>query len=53
MSAVVEGNLFIGRPKRVTNQPGAVVKDNVILPYSAKEALWIEPALKSLAQPNP
>lgn len=51
--AVVEGNLFIGLPKKVTNQPGAVVKNNVVLPYSDREAAWIEPALKSLSHPNP
>lgn len=51
-TADIEGNLFIGIPKKVTNQPGATVKDNVILPYSAKEGEWINPALKSLSHPD-
>lgn len=36
--AIVERNLFIGIPTVVTNQPSAIVKYNLVLPYSAAAA---------------
>jgi hypothetical protein len=41
--AVVEGNLFIGIPTAVTNQPTAIVKSNLVLPYSAVAAAGYKP----------
>ncbi|MGO8720894.1 MAG: hypothetical protein ACLQMO_17025 [Acidobacteriaceae bacterium] len=37
--AVIEGNLFIGQPTQVTNQPTAVTRFNLVLPYSDINAL--------------
>jgi hypothetical protein len=41
--AVVERNLFIGLPTAVTNQPSAIVKYNLVLPYSDLAALGYKP----------
>jgi hypothetical protein len=41
--AIVEQNLFIGIPTAVTNQPGAIVKYNLVLPYSKLAALGYRP----------
>jgi hypothetical protein len=41
--AVVERNLFIGIPTAVTNQPTAIVKYNLVLPYSAVAAAGYRP----------
>jgi hypothetical protein len=41
--AVVENNLFIGLPTAVTNQPSAIVKNNLVLPYSNLAALGYKP----------
>jgi hypothetical protein len=51
--AVVEGNLLAGRPQHVTNQPGAIVKNNVVLPYNAEQAGWINGALQSIWPARP
>ncbi|MGB8480352.1 MAG: hypothetical protein WCE63_16200 [Acidobacteriaceae bacterium] len=41
--AIVERNLFIGIPTAVTNQPSAIVKYNLVLPYSDLAALGYKP----------
>ncbi len=41
--AVITGNLFIGQPTMVTNQPDAVAKYNLVLPYSDLAALGYKP----------
>ena len=41
--AIVERNLFIGIPTAVTNQPGAIVKYNLVLPYSDLAAAGYRP----------
>lgn len=41
--AIVERNLFIGQPIAVTNQPSAIVKYNLVLPYSDLAALGYKP----------
>lgn len=41
--AIVERNLFIGIPMAVTNQPSAIVKYNLVLPYSDLAALGYKP----------
>jgi hypothetical protein len=41
--AIVERNLFIGQPTIVTNQPSAIVKYNLVLPYSDLAALGHTP----------
>jgi hypothetical protein len=41
--AEVKGNLFIGQPTQVTNQPDAVTKFNLIIPYSNLAALGFQP----------
>ena len=41
--AIVERNLFIGIPTAVTNQPGAIVKYNLVLPYSTLAAAGHRP----------
>jgi hypothetical protein len=41
--AVIERNLFIGQPTAVTNQPTAIVKNNLVLPYSDLAALGYKP----------
>jgi hypothetical protein len=41
--AIVERNLFIGQPTAVTNQPSAIVKYNLVLPYSDLAALGYKP----------
>jgi hypothetical protein len=41
--AIVERNLFIGQPTIVTNQPSAIVKYNLVLPYSDLAALGYTP----------
>lgn len=46
--AEIKGNLFVGRPTHVTNQPDADAQFNVVLPYSDKSAVWINQALASL-----
>jgi len=46
--AEIRGNLFVGQPAHVTNQPGADAQFNVILPYSDKSAVWVNQALASL-----
>jgi len=46
--AEIKGNLFVGRPAHVTNQPGADAQFNVVLPYSAKDAVWANQALAAL-----
>jgi hypothetical protein len=47
-AAEIKNNLFVGRPTHVTNQPGADVQFNVILPYTAQDAVWINRALASM-----
>jgi hypothetical protein len=47
-AAEIKGNLFVGRPAHVTNQPGADAQFNVILPYSAKDAVWVNQALAAM-----
>lgn len=44
----IRGNLFVGQPAHVTNQPNADAQFNVILPYNDKSAVWINQALASL-----
>ncbi len=51
-AAEIKGNLFVGQPAHVTNQPGADAQFNVVLPYSDKSALWINQALASLWNGN-
>lgn len=46
--AEIKGNLFVGQPAHVTNQPGADAQFNVVLPYSEKSAVWVNQALSSL-----
>ena len=41
--AIVERNLFIGLPTAVTNQPSAIVKYNLVLPYSDLAAAGYKP----------
>jgi hypothetical protein len=41
--AVIEGNLFIGLSTQVTNQPTAIAKYNLVLPYSDLAALGYKP----------
>jgi hypothetical protein len=41
--AIVERNLFIGIPTAVTNQPSAIVKYNLVLPYSDLAAAGYRP----------
>lgn len=41
--AVIKGNLFIGQPTMVTNQPDAVARFNLVLPYSTLAALAFIP----------
>lgn len=41
--AIVERNLFIGLPTAVTNQPSAIVKYNLVLPYSDMAAAGYKP----------
>jgi hypothetical protein len=41
--AIVERNLFIGQPTAVTNQPSAIVKYNLVLPYSDLAARGYKP----------
>ena len=47
-AAEIKGNLFVGRPAHVTNEPDADAQFNVILPYSAKDAVWVNQALASM-----
>ncbi len=51
-AAEIKGNLFVGQPAHVTNQPGADAQFNVILPYNDKSAVWINQALASLWSGN-
>jgi len=46
--AEIKGNLFVGLPTRVTNQPNADAQFNVVIPYNDKSALMINQALTSL-----
>lgn len=41
--AVVQGNLFIGQPTQVTNQPDAKARFNLVIPYSKLAVLGIRP----------
>ncbi|MHB1935517.1 MAG: right-handed parallel beta-helix repeat-containing protein [Acidobacteriaceae bacterium] len=41
--AIVERNLFIGQPTAVTNQPSAIVKNNLVLPFSDLAAAGYKP----------
>ena len=41
--AIVERNLFIGLPTAVTNQPSAIVRYNLVLPYSDLAAAGYKP----------
>jgi hypothetical protein len=41
--AVVTGNLFIGLPTAVSNQPSAIAKFNLVLPFSDLAALGYKP----------
>ena len=41
--AVVKNNLFIGQPTMVANQPGAIVKYNLVLPFSDIAAAGFKP----------
>lgn len=41
--AVVTGNLFIGQPTMVANQPDAITKYNLVLPYSDLAAAGYKP----------
>lgn len=47
-AAEIKGNLFVGRPVHVTNQPSADAQFNVVLPYNAMSAVSINQALASL-----